>query len=175
MLLSYFAPIIVIFSLQPSHLSPSFCGVAVSSSPPSFSPVQRYPFFFRMLQMRIPSRPITQKTGTRANTAYSAVFSSALRTTVLLAGPPAPPDWPLPTLRTTLTCNPSERKEEKKSEKDQRRRQRDSRNQFTKSKLRHGNLQKHAYFSRRDFGWELAQRQRSETCEWMKKNQKEPN
>lgn len=92
-----------------SFLSPSFCGVAVSSSPPSFSAVQRYPFFFRMLQMRIPSKPITQNMGTSANTAYSAVFSSALRTTVLLAGPPAPPEGPLPTVRTALTCAAAER------------------------------------------------------------------
>lgn len=43
--------------------------------------------------MRMPSRPITQNTGTRANTAYSAVFSSAECTAVLLAAPtPAPPD-----------------------------------------------------------------------------------
>ena len=90
--------------------SPSFCGVAVSSSVPSFSAVQRYPFFFRMLQMRIPNRPITQKIGTRAKTAYSAVFSSALRTTVPLTGPPAPADGPLPTVRTVLTCKAGERK-----------------------------------------------------------------
>lgn len=99
-----------------SSLSPSFCGVAVSSSPPSLSALQRYPFFFRMLQMRIPNRPITQKMGTKANTAYSADFSSALRTTVPLTGPPAPLDGPLPTVRTVLTCKDAEKKEERKKE-----------------------------------------------------------
>lgn len=98
------------------HLLPSFCGAALSSSTPSFSPVQRYPFFFRMLQIRIPSRPITQKTGTKANTAYSAVFSSALRTTVPLTGPPAPLAGPFPTVRTVLTCEAAEKGEEDKRE-----------------------------------------------------------
>lgn len=81
---------------------PSFCGVALSSSPLSLSVEQRYPFFFRMLQMRMPSRPMMQNTGTKANTAYSAVFSSAVRTTVPFTGAPAPPDGPFPTVRICL-------------------------------------------------------------------------
>lgn len=111
-LISRFKTFLILCSfchLTSLSLSPSFCGVANSSSPPSFSAVQRYPFFFRMLQIRIPSRPITQKTGTKANTAYSAVFSSALRTTVPLTGPPALLDGPLPTVRTVLTCIAAER------------------------------------------------------------------
>lgn len=88
--------------------------MVVSSSPPSLSAEQRYPFFFRMLQMRIPNRPITQKMGTRAKTAYSAVFSSAVRTTVPLTGPPALLDGPLPTVRTVLTCGDAERKRKMK-------------------------------------------------------------
>lgn len=68
--------------------------------------------------MRIPSRPITQKMGTKAKTAYSAVFSSALRTTVPLTGPPAPADGPLPTVRTVLTCKATERKGKKRDRKE---------------------------------------------------------
>lgn len=113
-LLSFLSVQIFFFSRNLCHFfSPSFCGVAVSSSPPSLSAEQRYPFFFRMLQMRIPNRPITQKIGTKANTAYSAVFSSALRTTVPLTGPPAPLDGPLPTVRTVLRCKDAERKQKK--------------------------------------------------------------
>ncbi|TNN36603.1 hypothetical protein EYF80_053228 [Liparis tanakae] len=61
-----------------------------------------------MLQMRIPSRPMTQKMGTRANTAYSAVFSSALRTAVPLTAAAAPLDDARPAVRTARTGEAAE-------------------------------------------------------------------